>query len=546
MIKQQYNLIDEPQIKAITIDGKEQLFNLKNFFSEAHNIFSLTGETELQNTAILRLLIAISVTCFYRYDENGTEIQLEDEVQALSRYKSVWNNAKFSERFINTYFEKQYHRFFLFGGERPFYQVANINTREIDDSKNKKNPTGKTYLIFPFKESDKLSQLDAQSFNGEILQSGNSSSPFSNKSGDNKNKMTYAEAARQLIYYMNFADCSSKIPGKWNAGMTFTSSGANIHPIGRNMFETLMLCSVLLDSNKLLYNNPNPAQENNKYTEINDAPFGDAFPTNIPELYTQQSRKVILHCQNEFVDGMYVAAGDRYGTINAFIEPMFAFHQDKSDKNGNLKRPNHINNNSNGQKEFKNIFCDEGSDPARQISLLFGKNILPDDINIPYIVTDIAYGSMECGIKYTVNTNISVNKKYFVDSLELDKAKSEINRINKISYILEIFGQEIDCAIGANKTNKNASLIRKQISVDYEKNIGTMFQNLLMNKITEDQIHEAEIKYAEKIANNVLVNLNIIAIIGHGEQSIGTAEKNLQCSLYHIKKELGYINNIRG
>ena len=196
MTEKKFNLIDEPWIRAIATDGEEKTYSIKDIFLNAHEIAFIAGETELQNTAVLRLLIAISVTCFYRYDKNGCESKLTDEDQALDRYKAVWDNKKFPEKFITGYLDQWHEYFYLIGGSNPFYQVPEKYTREIDDSKNKsKNPTGKSYEIKPCTENDKLNWIDAQSFNGEILESGNSASPFTNKSGEMKNRMTLPEMA---------------------------------------------------------------------------------------------------------------------------------------------------------------------------------------------------------------------------------------------------------------------------------------------------------------------------------------------------------------
>lgn len=545
MTEKKFNLIDEPWIRAIATDGEEKTYSIKDIFLNAHEIAFIAGETELQNTAVLRLLIAISVTCFYRYDKNGCESKLTDEDQALDRYKAVWDNKKFPEEFITGYLDQWHEYFYLIGGSNPFYQVPEKYTREIDDSKNKsKNPTGKTYLVPPYTESDKLSWINAQSFNGEILQSGNSTSPFANKSGDIRSIMVLSETARWLVYYMNFADCSSKIPGKWNAGMTFTSSGADIHPVGKNLFESIMLCSVILDENGLLYGEPLPAWEKNTYTHINDSPYGDAFPDNIPELYTQQSRKAILHCEGDIVDGIYTAAGDKYGTVNAFIEPMFAFHPDASDKSGNTNRPNHIAADSTGWKEFRNVFGGGTKDPTRWIGLLFGKDILSDNINVPYVMTDISYGSMQCGVESTVNTRLSVNEKFFIDDIALERAKSEVDRINKIANILDQFGKDIDLAQGAksDKKGKLNSAFGKKLRTDYEKVAGELFEKFLVDNITEDELHKEEVRCAEKITGKALENLNILSVIGHGEISIGKAECNFRKSMWRMKKDLGLIS----
>ncbi len=539
-----FNLIDEPWIKTVALDGSERMYGLKDLFLNAHELSFLAGETELQNVAVLRLLVAISVTVMYRYDSNGNEENLLDRKEAISRYRKLWNQGRFSNSILE-YFEIWHNRFDLFDEEYPFYQVPAKYRKSMAVKPDAKNKTGVLYLVSPYGDSDKLGWVGATGVNGEILQSGNTVSPFSTKSKLDEYKMTMAETARWLIYYMAFADCSSKIPGKWNSGMTFASSGALIHPMGKTLFETIMLCSVLLNHNEKTYSTVSPTWEKEDYAKINASPYGEALPDNLPELYTQLSRKVMIHrCGNE-IDGIFVAAGDRYGTVNAFLEPMFAFHPDKTDKTGNTLKPNHLRENEMGWKAFEAVLGNVNnfhSKPSRWIELLFDEEILPDDLSIPYIMTDISYGSMSCGVAYTVNTSVVINKMYFRDDALLQKAKKEAERISSISSILRQLGVSIDLAYGAkkNKTGGLEATIGDRLQREYEVAIGREFSLLLINKIQIEELRVKEFQLAEKAADKVLKSINLLGYMGHGDEaSIGKAEVWFYNKLYSAKKEIG-------
>ncbi len=56
----------------------------------AHRYSSLAGESPAQDAAILRLLIAIAYTVFYRTDEDGQPASLRDEDAALDRWEAIW------------------------------------------------------------------------------------------------------------------------------------------------------------------------------------------------------------------------------------------------------------------------------------------------------------------------------------------------------------------------------------------------------------------------------------------------------------------------
>lgn len=539
-----YNLIDEPWIKVVALDGSERVYGLKELFTRAHELSFLAGETELQNVAVLRMLVAISVTSMYRYDSRGNRLDITNRREAISRYKELWNQQKFTDE-MTTYLNTWHARFDLLDEEYPFYQVPGKYRKRMEGKPDSKNKAGITYLLDPYGDSDKLGWVGATGFNGEILQSGNTVSPFSTKSGLSGYSMTFAESARWLIYYMSFADCASKIPGKWNAGMTFASSGALIRPAGKNLFETVMLCSVLLDQNERIYPKVSPAWEHESYTRINALPYGETMPNNLPELYTQQARKVIIHRVENRVDGIYVAAGDRYGIVNSFIEPMFAFRVDRTDKSGNTLKPKHFYENEMGWKNFEAILGSVEkcySKPSRWIDILFDEEVLPDEANIPYIMTDIGYGNMSCGVTYTINTSVVINKKYFKDSSLLRDAKVEAERISKISGFIRQLGIDIDLAYGAKK-NKNGGLetsVGEELQKEYERAIGNEFLLFLENKMQIIDIRKKEVDLAEKTVSNILKNINLLGYIGHGEEcTVGKAEVVFYNKLMGVKKELG-------
>ena len=537
-----FNLIDNPWIKVITQDGTEKLVSLKNVFVKGHEYRSLAGETPLQDNAILRLLCAISVTILYRYDHKGKEISLSTRNEAISRFKESWDAKHFSEEPINAYFERWHERFYLIGGSNPFYQVPAAYVKEEPD---KQSPTGKSYCISPYGRYDKLSYISTASFDGEILQSGNKNSPFAGKDDIERKYMTLDTAARWLIHYFHYADCSAKIPGKWNAGMTFTSRGANIHPVGKTLFETIMLCSVLLNENGQLYPRITPSWESDKYTEINQSPYGESIPDNLPELYSQISRKAILYYDGEYIRGMSVAAGDRYSTVNAFLEPMFAFHKDTTDKSGFTKKPNHLPQDCVGWKEYKGIFMEGSIHPSRWLTVLYDNDILDWTVRIPFVMSDIGYGTMQSTVTYSVSTRIIISPKYFTDSLEMEHIAQEIESIRQITEVLERFGKQVDISFGANRNEKGQiiSPTKERLVKEYELRAGHLVELLLAGQLTIDEnLHNTEFRLAEQIADETLRNISILGFIGHGSSSIGLAESKFKKEMFILKKKYGYIS----
>ena len=516
-----YNLIDEPWIKVLMCNGEEQKVSLRDLFKESAKIRSLAGETLLLDNAVLRVLIAILVTCFYRYSPNGEwePLDEDDEDIAIDRFREIWNNKSFPEGFVDAYLDEWYDRFFLFGGECPFYQV----------------PAG---------YAGNMSDINLKSVNGEVLESNNSPSPFSGISEAERNKMEFDEAARWLIYYMNYSDCSMKHP---SPKTTFTSGGANFHPMGENLFETLMLCSVLFDNNGNLYPKVLPAWESDKCMNAGAMlPLPTPLPDNLPELYTQISRKVLLHSENGIVDGMKASAGDRYENTDAFIEPMFVFIQKSGSKEG--KFPKHIPLDCTGWKEYAYIFQDNNN-PARWVSLLYDEDIISKKY-IPFTICDIQYGQMYGSVAHTIASHIDLGAQYLKDqSVEglkkIEEAKTEIKSINKISFCLRKFGEQIDMSCGAQRDQNTGRLVSPTADLtvqEYEWAVKPLIEGYLRDGVSDIEKFRKEIlKAAESAADKALRNVNLTGFMGRNGQSIGKAESELNYKLYGIKKELGLI-----
>ena len=113
-----------------------------------------------------------------------------------------------------------------------------------------------------------------------------------------------------------------------NAGMTHPSRGSLIMPVGQNLFETVMLNSVLFNVKRNeLYASVHPEWEEDQteleYKSVKSVPF------DLPRMYTQQARRISLFRKGEKVTGAYVSAGESYAREILWMEPAFMMHEVK-------------------------------------------------------------------------------------------------------------------------------------------------------------------------------------------------------------------------
>lgn len=78
-MRKEFNLLDEPWVQVLTPSLERKEMPLTETLVHSHKYTSLSGEMPTQDAAVLRVLLAISVTIFYRYDENGEKEELSEE-----------------------------------------------------------------------------------------------------------------------------------------------------------------------------------------------------------------------------------------------------------------------------------------------------------------------------------------------------------------------------------------------------------------------------------------------------------------------------------
>lgn len=304
MKEKEFNLLHEHWIAVMNENGDHEEVGLIDVFRRAHEIKMLSGELPTQDIAILRLLLAVLYAVFLRKDVNGVPAEINDEYEAIERWRSLWDLGHFPSDIIEAYLKEYEERFYLIHPDRPFYQVNFAKGSEY-----------------------KVSKL-----NGEISQSGNKEALFSPKGGKDKEDITLAEATRWLIHVNAFDDSSGK-PTVRGGNMPSTGVGwlaklGVVYVSGRTLFETLMLNFITWDKNnndpfpdgKAAWELEVPRSEERVEVKVPDEPIG---------LLTFQSRRLHLSFDGTRITGYKLLGGDVFSKENAFIEPMTLWKKEK-------------------------------------------------------------------------------------------------------------------------------------------------------------------------------------------------------------------------
>lgn len=432
MPEKEFNLLEEPWIKVIkpTLEIKE--VSLTDAIIYAHEYTQLSGEMPTQDIAILRLLLSVVQTVFYRYNIDGEYDELSkdndsDCEDVLERWQDYWNLQKFPEQIIKKYLKKVYERFWLFHPNTPFWQVSDLQY-------------GTDYGV--------------ECMLGNIKESNNPATKhhFSVIDGDEINKLHNAEIARWLINLNAFA-VNIKADKK-ASGTTLPVGTGRLGQLGivmvngKNLFEILMLNLCPLKNGTELWNEPKPIWEQDIRLEQG---VKISQPDNLPELYTIQSRRImLLRDEKRNVTGFRAIGGDFYSVEDDFNEPMTLWCEGKPDKKTGKKiyKPKTHNPNVYAWREFPTLLSNNYEHiPGiiQWMKLLCNEEIIETETLITFRMIGIVYGD---GMSYTygdcINDSVVLSAgllndlgKEWISLISDEVDKCQLVVIKAISYFSE-------------------------------------------------------------------------------------------------------------
>jgi CRISPR system Cascade subunit CasA len=288
-----FNLINDPFIPCLTLDGRTCEFGVRELLVDARRIGELRDKSPLVTVALHRFLLAILHRCYQGPKSPADRL-------------AIRKAERFDENRLSGYLSKWDRRFNLFDEKFPFYQVAGFSTGE---------PSGINRLA-------------------QELSRGNNAALFDHTTDIPPPALPPAEAARLVIAEQAFAVGG----GKSDTGNTTHAplvSGATVLLQGDNLFETLWL-------NLTVFSNRNPVAG-----LPDDAPAWERAPgqphkqPGRPRGYldylTWQSRTLRLHPEQHnggvVVRRVSYAQGRKFELPTGFFDPMTGYsrHDEKEE-----------------------------------------------------------------------------------------------------------------------------------------------------------------------------------------------------------------------
>ncbi len=509
----EFNLLDEKWILVRKSDCTTDELSLTDALLRSHEYTALSGELPTQDVSILRLLLAVLHTVFSRYTPEGEYKPVSSANEAMRRWKTLWDGGKFPEKPIREYLESQHEKFWLFHPERPFYQT---------------------------KAAEKGTEYMASKMNGVLSESSNKVRLFSSCAGKSKDTLTYSEAARWLLYVNSYDDTSAK-PSQESKSKEnkLPSPGAGwlgklglITVRGNSLFETLMFNFIVVEpSNREIWADEKPTWELEKPREKERCEI--ATPDNLAELYTIQSRRLILKHENNSVTGYSLLGGDFFDKVDAFIEPMTVWGKVKESEKTQIQfQPRRHNSSVKMWREFASVFASSDGmrlpgvvswiDLLRQIRLIDKKRYSC------FNIASVQYGDSD----YFVNDIFSDSLTFHTDLLtEVGKRwqesiSEEVGKCEDIARKLGKLAADIEIAAGSSPKDAPKSATVSHVQEQYYYEIDVPFREWLLSIDPEWESgsheehecirkwHEISRKIAESLGKELVNSAEASAVVG--------------------------------
>ena len=471
----EFNLLDEPWIRVMKPDCSVEEVSLTDALLHAHEYEDLAGELPTQDIAVLRVLLAVLHTIFGRVDIDGDPDPI-DEDNALERWGELWDLGAFPEKPVQDYLNQWHERFWLFHPERPFFQVPEAN-------------------IGSYYSSKKL--------NGEISESSNKERIFSSQTGFEKENLSFGEAARWLIHLMAFDDASVKT--NTGTGTGWLGKLGLIVAQGNNLFETLLLNLTFLKNGNKEWEKNKPVWEMENCKPIDKCEI--PMPDNLAELYTIQSRRILLKREKNYVIGFYSMGGDYFSEANSVNEQMTLWKKQKNAK-GEIVGIIPFRHDLSKQiwRNFSLIASEKESSQTPGIVLwisnLIDEGLFKKNEKFRFRFASIKYDSKGQSTFEYFNDYLNFHADLLSNKGKpwISRIEEEIEYLDKIANLMYDLTDEISLASG--KTTSDYSYYSNYIKEQYYYNVDEPFR-LWLIKLSSDQspeeMNQLQIEWRKKV-----------------------------------------------
>ncbi|MEU3215404.1 type I-E CRISPR-associated protein Cse1/CasA [Streptomyces sp. NPDC006971] len=307
-----FDLVSRPWLPVQRDDGTTDELSLADVFAQAGSLRRLVGDLPTQEFALLRLLLAILYDALADVEGGrpGAPAELED-------WEELWHDEG-SLTVAVDYLGRHRESFDLLHPERPFFQVAGLHTAKH--------------------EVASLNRIVADVPNGEAF--------FSMRRPE-VGRLSLAEAARWLVHTHAYdssgiktgmvGDDRAKSGKVYPQGVGWAGALGGVHAEGHTLRETLLL-NLIPTKEPIFDTTADPKDDLPVWRR--ETPPGPGVleedpsvprPAGPRDLYTWQSRRLLLHTDGADVTGVVLGYGDPLAPVNRWkSEPMTGWRRSRT------------------------------------------------------------------------------------------------------------------------------------------------------------------------------------------------------------------------
>lgn len=291
-----FNLIDEPWIPVLRLDGVMDEVSLFDVIARGDEFTQIVGEVPTQVFAIQRVVLA----ALHR---------AVDGPRDMGEWRTICKDWAGTVDIVRAYLDRFHDRFYLFHPTMPFFQVADLRT-----AKNEASGLEKLIIDVP---------------NGAPF--------FTTRIGPGLDRIPFSEAMRWLIHVHAFdpsgirsgavGDSRQKNGKGYPIGPGWAGLIGGVTIVGDTVRQTLQL-NLIVPAPARVGSGPDdrPPWERDQLTEKAETGLGRPQPRGFVDLYTWQTRRVRLVGDEHGVTGLVLAQGDPMTPQNRQdVEPMTAW-----------------------------------------------------------------------------------------------------------------------------------------------------------------------------------------------------------------------------
>lgn len=491
-MEKKFNLLDEPWIRVLTEDTKTIEVSLTELFKNAHKYRRLACEMPTVDISILRLLLAVALTVFYRYDAEGNYDELEesenDPDDVLERWEEYMDRGCFNGEVFEKYLETYRERFWLVHPETPFNQVPKLQY-------------GTSYGVQSLVGNIKESKHEATRHHFSIAE---------------QNELEMAEAARWLINLQGYAvniKYDKKAPGTKEAvGTGRMGQMGLLYVDALNIYELIMRNLIALRDGEELWARPSPCWEREVVVEQGRC---IVMPNNLPELYTIQSRRVSLLCDKEMIIGFRAIGGDFFPLDNSFCEQMTIWKVAKEDKKSGQKvfAPKTINNEESVWREFPYIFYSKKTDRTPGLVLwmerLYEYKLIPQNTILTFGSVSFEYGNRSYTYGKCSSDSLALSSDFLgkLGNTWVALISDEIEKCKCVSQEGFLYVAKCIAKLFYGENNDKKREILRSLSNEYYSAIDFLFREWLSRIKPEESERDKLLTEWEKLSRRSAINV---------------------------------------